>query len=117
MRMISMAAMILACAACQPYTDPTVITPTPGHSQAQSDGHGCSAAVTAAGAPEQASGRACQQANSSWRIVQNTPGLPTQEYLVPRPDQDATGASANPQQPADQSANAQPAANPPSCTT
>ena len=53
-----------------------------------------SAPVTAAGTPEQASGQACQQPDGSWRVVQNTPGLPAQEYLVPR------RASTQPQAPA-----------------
>jgi surface antigen len=117
MRMILTVAMILACAACQPYADPTVAETAVGQGPAQSDCQNFSAAVTAAGTPKQASGQACQQGNGAWRVVQNTPGLPTQEYLVPRPGQNTTeGAGSS--QPPGQSANAQPAANPPpACTT
>jgi surface antigen len=43
------------------------------------------APVTVGGQPQQASGQACQQPDGSWRITQNTPGLPTQEYTVPAP--------------------------------
>jgi surface antigen len=116
MRMILTAAMILVCAACQPYADSMVET-VAAQGPAQSDCRGFSAAVTAAGTPEQANGRACQQTNGSWRVVQNTPGLPTQEYLVPRPGQNTTESAGYSQPPPSQSANGQPAVNPPSCTT
>jgi len=43
--------------------------------------------------------------------------LPTQEYLVPRPGQNTAEASGNPQPPTNQNAEAQSAANPPSCTS
>jgi len=55
---------------------------------------------------------ACQQPDGSWRVVQNIPGLPTQEYLVPRPP--ATNAAA--EAPASRDANPQPAPNPPPCS-
>src|SRR5205823_9154524 len=103
-------------AACQPYAESKVETAA-GQRPAQSDCQDFSTAVTAAGTPEQANGRACRQTNGSWRIVQNTPGLPIQEYLVPRPGQNTTEGAGNSQPPPGQSANGQPAANPPSCTT
>ena len=90
MRIILTATMILTCAACQPYSDSTVVEAAVGQSPAQSGCHDFSAAVTAAGTPEQANGRACQQANGTWRVVQNTPGFPTQEYLAPPPSQNTT---------------------------
>jgi len=49
--------------------------------------------------------------------VQDTPGLPTQEYLVPRPDQSAPGANGTPQPSREQTANAQPAADQPACSS
>jgi hypothetical protein len=39
------------------------------------------------GQQEQAVVEACQQPDGSWRITQNTPGLPPQLYVVPPPVQ------------------------------
>jgi len=122
MRMISIVAMVLACTACQPYADQSVVATAPGQlqplqNQSPSNCREFSAPVTAAGKPEQASGQACQQPDGTWRVVQNTPGLPAQEYFVPGPGQNTAGASGNPQPSADQTANVQPSANPPSCAS
>ena len=43
------------------------------------------ASVTVDGQPRQAVIAACPQPDGSWKITQNTPGLPTQEYDVPPP--------------------------------
>src|SRR2546421_3498412 len=102
---ISVAALIRVVAACQPYADSRVVETVAGQGPAQPDCQDFSAAVAAAGTPGQASGRACQQTNGTWRIVQNTPGLPTQEYLVPRPGQNTTEGAGNSQPPPGQSAN------------
>ena len=90
------AAMALACEACQPLPDATVAGPTPGQPQlaptagAQPPGvpPACSSytvPLTVGGQPQQAVIEACQQANGSWRITQTTPGLPPQVYEMPAP--------------------------------
>jgi surface antigen len=43
------------------------------------------APVTVGGQPQQAVIEACPQPNGSWKITQNTPGLPTQVYDIPPP--------------------------------
>jgi surface antigen len=43
------------------------------------------APVTVGGQPRQAIIEACPQPDGSWKITQNTPGLPTQVYQVPPP--------------------------------
>ena len=121
---------LLACAACQPSPDASVaadsagqITPAP--TSARPDCRAFTAPVTAAGHLEQASGNACRQPDGSWRVVQNTPGLPTQEYVVPRPDQAPPAANAAAPQPpnaptsppATQTASAESAPAPPPCAS
>ena len=52
----------------------------------QSEPQNCrsfAAQVTVGGQPQQAVGRACQQADGSWEVTQNTPGLPQQIYTLP----------------------------------
>ena len=39
--------------------------------------------VTVGGQQQQAVGQACQQPDGSWRVTQNTPGLPEQVYTLP----------------------------------
>ena len=109
MRWISVPVVaLLAGAACQPLPDTSPATNADGQAQpaqasSQPDCREFTASVTAADQREQASGRACRQPDGSWQIVQNTPGLPTQEYLVPRADQPppspAQTASAEPTPP------------------
>ncbi len=41
------------------------------------------APVTVGGQQQQAVGQACQQPDGSWRVTQNTPGLPEQVYTLP----------------------------------
>jgi hypothetical protein len=43
------------------------------------------APLTVGGQPRQAFIEACPQPDGSWKITQNTPGLPTQVYQVPPP--------------------------------
>jgi hypothetical protein len=45
--------------------------------------------ITVGGQPEQSDFVACLQADDSLRVIQTTPGLPTQEYTVPPYDADA----------------------------
>jgi hypothetical protein len=120
-RILSLAtATIVGCSACQPLPDAGIAAtaadqPPPTANQSQSDCRPFSAPMTAAGQPEQASGQACRQADGSWRVVQSTPGLPTQEYLVPRPDpQPANGTAPAPSA---QTASAEPSPATPSCTS
>jgi hypothetical protein len=39
--------------------------------------------VTIGGRSQQAVGQVCQQPDGSWRVTQNTPGLPQQVYTLP----------------------------------
>src|SRR5271166_3226266 len=115
-------AVVFACTACQPTIDAAHIGigsvgPQPLQDQPLPGCRQFAAPVTAGGTPAQANGRACQQPDGSWRVVQDTPGLPTQEYLVPRPDQSAPGANGTPQPSREQTANAQPAADQPACSS
>jgi surface antigen len=123
-------AALLACVACQPAPDANLATNsagevTPAPISAHPDCREFTAPVTAAGRPEQASGKACRQPDGSWLLVQNTPGLPTQEYVVPRPDQVPSPANAAAPRPANaapaatQTASTEPspAPAPPPCTS
>ena len=99
MRWLSTLAIILGCAACQPQPDGTQVSALPGQpqppqGQAELACHDFTAPVTAAGNPEQASGQACGQPDGSWRVVQNTPGLPAQTYVLPSPGQPAPAAAS-----------------------
>jgi len=92
MRRLSILAMVLACGACQPLPEATVAGTTaaaenPDAQPALAE-PACSSytvPVTVGGQPQQASVEACQQPDGSWRITQNTPGLPPQVYDVPAP--------------------------------
>jgi hypothetical protein len=92
MRRLSILAMVLACGACQPLPEATVAGTTaapenPGVQPAAAE-PACSSytvPVTVGGQQQQASVEACQQPDGSWRITQNTPGLPPQVYEVPAP--------------------------------
>ena len=111
MRSILVLALVLACTACQSEPNPMPVTMAPGEAQLaqtepQPNCRDVTAPLTVGGRPEQAHTRECQQPDGSWRVVQTTPGLPTQAYVVP-PTGD--GASAEP--------TAQPRANEPPCTS
>jgi hypothetical protein len=117
---------LLACAACQPLPDASSAGQAqPALVSSQSDCREFTAPVTTAGQREQASGRACRQPDGSWLLVQNTPSLATQEYVVPRPDQAPPPADAAAPQPANaappstQTASTEPspAPAPPPCTS
>ena len=90
MRLISILAMALACTACQSPPNPmapadATITAEPASNQPPCTRYTVPVAV--GGEPEQAVVEACQQPDGSWRITQNTPGLPPQVYVVPAPTQ------------------------------
>jgi hypothetical protein len=85
-RRLIIPAMVLACGACQPLPDATVAAENPGAqpSAAQPACDSYTVPVTVGG-QQQAVVEACQQPDGSWRITQNTPGLPSQVYEVPAP--------------------------------
>jgi surface antigen len=102
MRMIAILAVSLACVACQSDPNEGQTAMSPGD-KTQADCRSFTAPVTTGGKPEQASGQVCQHPDGSWRVVQNTPGLPPQDYVVPPPGQPAVGASTAAPPPANQS--------------
>jgi hypothetical protein len=69
----------------------TVVQPSPSQSppnQRPPSQPACSsytASVIVGGQPRQAFIEACPQPDGSWKITQNTPGLPPQEYDIPPP--------------------------------
>jgi surface antigen len=65
----------------QPVGASTAAQPQPTQPQCSS----YTAPVTVGGQPRQAVIEACQQPDGSWKITQNTPGLPTQVYQLPPP--------------------------------
>src|SRR5215471_17682190 len=94
MRSLSILALVLACTACASQPNP-VIPPT-------GEGTGTAATtaqppanqppctsytvpVTVGGQEQQSVVESCQQPDGSWRITQNTPGLPPQVYVIPPP--------------------------------
>ena len=88
MRWTSTIALILACTACQPPEGTQVAAVPP----AEPICHDFAAPVTAGGRPEQARGQACEQPDGSWQLVQNTPGLPAQTYVLEPPGEPAATA-------------------------
>jgi surface antigen len=114
MRRISILAAVLACTACELQPDPQIAS-VPEQQQLQQGRpqltcQAFTAPVTAGDKPEQARGEACRQPDGSWRIVQNTPGLPAQDYVVPPRGQPAPDAGSTAQ-----TAETQP--NQPSCNS
>jgi len=90
MRRLSILATVLACGACQPLPEATVAGTTaaaenpaaqPGAAEPACSSY--TVPVTVGGQQQQAGVEACQQPDGSWRITQNTPGLPPQVYEVP----------------------------------
>jgi hypothetical protein len=72
----------------QPASAASTPAPTSLPSRSPPNRSACSsytAPVTVGGQPRQASIEACPQPDGSWKITQNTPGLPTQVYQVPPP--------------------------------
>ena len=107
--------VVLVGGACQRLSDTGGAANAEGQAQptqasSQPECREFTAPVTAADRPEQASGRACKQPDGSWRVVQNTPGLPTQEYVFPRPEQTPPPAQTASTEPT-------PSQAPPACTT
>jgi len=107
MRSIATLAVVLACTACQPQPDSIQVATVPGEAQLtqnepQLNCRDLTAPITVGGRPEQANTRACRQPDGSWHVVQNTPDLPTQTYVVPPPAQAAAAATNAAQPPADQ---------------
>jgi surface antigen len=90
MRWISTIAIILACAACQPPPEGAQVAAVP---PAEPVCHDFATPVTAGGRPEQARGQACEQPDGSWQVVQNTPGLPAQTYVLEPPGQPVAGSN------------------------
>jgi hypothetical protein len=92
MRRLSILAVVLGCGACQPFPDATVTGTTaeaenasPQPAAAEPACSSYTVPVIVGGQQQQADVEACQQPDGSWRITQNTPGLPPQVYEVPAP--------------------------------
>jgi hypothetical protein len=65
---------------------PGTVPPLPGPSaQSQADCREYTVPIIVGGVPKQGVGESCRQPDGSWRITDNTPGLPQQVYLVPPP--------------------------------
>ena len=62
-------------------TSPVVSQPVPG--QTSPNCHDFTIPIMVEGQQRQASGQLCQQPDGSWRVTQNTPGLPPQVYTLP----------------------------------
>ena len=104
MRLVLIIAAAATCAACQPDpNDKQIALPA---EQTQPACQDFSTPITSGGRPGQASGQACRHPDGSWRVVQNTPGLPAQDYVVPAPGQPPAAASTA----------VQPAPNQPPCS-
>ena len=82
---------MLVLAGCAPQVAPSATDPAPAQAQmAQGEPRGeaknChefTVQLLVGGQPQQAVGQACQQPDGSWRITQNTAGLPEQVYMLP----------------------------------
>src|SRR3984957_17139109 len=75
---------MLVLAACAPQVAPSAAAPAPGEPQSEPpNSHEFTVQVVVGGQPQQAFGQACQQPDGSWRITQDTPGLPQQVYTLP----------------------------------
>jgi len=92
MRWLLLVAAVLASAACQPATEGTQVAAPPY--QIEQACHDFATPVTAGGRPEQASGQACEQPDGSWQVVQTTPGLPPQTYVLEPPGQPSATPNA-----------------------
>ena len=84
-------ALVLACSGCVEAPPPPVVI-TPVSSTIAGDDPNCreyTAVATIAGEQQQIVGRACRQADGSWRIVEGTPEQPGQVILIYPPPTDA----------------------------
>ena len=95
-RKISILVSMLMCTACQYPSEGTQVAALP--EQTQPVCHDFSTRVTTGGRPEQAAGQACEQPDGSWQLVQNTPGLPAQAYVLEPPGQPPASAAGTPVQ-------------------
>jgi surface antigen len=93
---ISILGAMLTCAACQYPPEGTQVAAVP--EQTEPICHDFTTPVTAGGRPEQARGQACEQPDGSWQVVQNTPGLPAQAYVLNPPGEPAAAAGSTPVQ-------------------
>jgi surface antigen len=94
MRLISILAVVLACAACQSQPNPMAPAGATTAVEPPANQPSCTSytvPVTVGGQQEQSVVESCQQPDGSWRITQNTPGLPPQVYVVPPPTQYPSG--------------------------
>src|SRR5262249_58171818 len=94
MRLISILAVVFACAACQSQPNPMTPAGTTTTAEPASNQPPCTnytVPVTVGGQQKQAVVESCQQPDGSWRITQTTPGLPPQVYVVPPPTQYPSG--------------------------
>src|SRR6516164_7470993 len=97
MRWISAIAAVLVCAACQSRPDADQLAALAAQPQlSEPVCHDFKAPVNAGGRQEQASGQACEQPDGSWNVVQNTPGLPSQGYVLEPAGQPAAAANTAP---------------------
>jgi surface antigen len=113
MRWLLVVAAMMACAACQPAPEGSQVAALPY--QTEQGCHDFTTPVTTGGRSEQARGEACEQPDGSWQVVQNTPGLPAQAYVLEPPGQPAATASTPvPLEPTQRPAT-QPPANQPAC--
>jgi surface antigen len=62
---------------------PGTVPPLPGPPQGQADCREYTVPIEVGGVQKQGIGESCRQPDGSWRITDNTPGLPEQVYLVP----------------------------------
>jgi len=104
---IAIVAVALACAACELEPVPITITSPPvvagpapveppQEPPAQPDCRPFSTPVMVGGVLQQTNGQVCHEPDGSWRVVQQTPGLPIQEYHLPPEGQQPPGAVATP---------------------
>jgi hypothetical protein len=104
---IAIVAMAVACSACGPEpvpittaSPPVEVGPAPvaplQEAPAQPDCRPFSAPVMVGDIEQQTNGQVCHEPDGSWRVVQQTPGLPIQEYHLPPEGQQPPGAVASP---------------------
>jgi len=95
-------AVALACTACGPEPGPIATASPPVEPQItaerphQPDCHAFTAPVMVGDSLRQTNGQVCHEPDGSWRVVQQTPGLPIQEYLLPPEGQQPASAATTP---------------------
>jgi surface antigen len=101
MRPIAIVALTLACTGCGPEPGSIASASPPieaqtTQAQPQPDCHPFTAPVMVGDSLRQTNGQVCHEPDGSWRVAQQTPGLPIQEYLLPPDGQQPAGAVAAP---------------------